>query len=1364
MLFFYVECETSLGKCSVGNQPLIKHKQYHSEDLVIAGISSQIYMISQKVTFTTNPSNELVDDFLFYMQNYQHILALELAIKEINGNAWILPNITLGIHISNSYILARWIYLASMELLSTKGRFIPNYKCDLKDNVISVIAGHNAYIGQFMSNILSIYKIPQLIYGSAAELDDNIEAPFFHQLFPNEDLQIMGIIQLLLHFQWKWIGLIVQNPERGKRFIQNRLDIFSQKGICFDFMEEMPKESVANDIEVQLNGYVTLCKVIMKSTANVVIIYCKNEDMPFFGMLPYISEYEDMPMKRKDKVWIMPAQMEFTSLSFQRNRRLDFIHGALSLAVSSKEILGFRKFIQMRKPTSEEEDSLTRLFWEHAFECSFANAMLDEDRGKECTGEEALETLPESVLETSLTGQSYSVYNAIYALAHALQAMLSSKAKRRKRGNAWDLRTLNQELWQFHRCLRTVSFNNSAGEMVSFDERGELATGFDIINWVTFPNQSYHRIKVGNIAPMAPPDKLLTISAEEIIWPTMFNQVPVSVCNAHCLSGYSRIKREGKPFCCYDCLPCPEGKISNKTDADDCFPCSEDQFPNKAHNICLPKWITFLSYEESLGISLTTIAFFFSLISAVVLGIFIKEQDTPIVKANNRNLTYILLTALLLSFLCTLLFIGQPDQVKCLLRQTAFGIIFSVALSCILGKTTIVVLAFMATKPGSKMRKWVGKRLANAIVLSCSLMQLIICMVWLAISPPFPDSDKHSMVEEIVLQCNEGSTTMFYLVLGFMGLLAAISFTLAFLARNLPDSFNEAKFITFSMLVFCSVWVSFVPTYLSTKGKYVVAVEIFSILASAAGLLGCIFSPKCCIIVLRPEKRRKLEITHRDHSSSQRTEKNGKKIWILIQNYQHILAFLFAIKEINENSQLLPNITLGFHIYNSYFLASWTYMATLQLLSAPGRFVANYKCDVKKNPIAVIGGPNTDVSLFMANILSIYKFPQLVYGSAPEINQRNSHTFFHKMFPNPNLQYMGIIHLLLFFGWKWIGVIFLADDNGESFAQNVLPMFYDSGVCFDFEEHFPRTTFSSDIANTVDEWLGMFKVLMKSTATVVIIHGEIQTMIFLRLLLHVPEYEHVAMETQAKVWILTAQMEFTSLPFQRSWDINFIHGAISFAVHSKEVSGFQKFLQNEKLVSEKEDGFIKEVWQQAFECSFHNSIVDEERKKPCTGEEKLETLPRSVFEINISALSYSIYNSVHAVAHALASAHSTHLRDRRGQNSGKWKPLKLSSWQLHDYLRSVSFNNSAGEQISFDQNMELEAGFDIINWVTFPNQSFVRVKIGGIQPQLPAAKAFTINEETIVWPREFNQVLPIDIKYSVLFSILECFKVNSTHE
>ncbi|XP_058038490.1 vomeronasal type-2 receptor 26-like [Ahaetulla prasina] len=409
----------------------------------------------------------------------------------------------------------------------------------------------------------------------------------------------------------------------------------------------------------------------------------------------------------------------------------------------------------------------------------------------------------------------------------------------------------------------SVRFNNSVGEKISFDTNGEFIGGFDIINWITFSNQSFARVKVGVIDPTAPADKFFNISVDSITWPVGFNQaLPLSLCNDPCERGYSKVKKEGKLFCCYDCHLCPEGKISKQKDIDDCSACPEDQYPNPRKNMCIPKWITFLSYQEPLGISLTVLSLCFSLMTTLVITVFMKHKDTPIVKANNRNLTYTLLFSLLLSFLCVFLFVGRPNTIVCLLQQPAFGLIFSVAVSCVLAKTFVVVLAFMTTNPGSRLKKWVGRRMVSFILLSCSLIQICVCAVWLITSPPYPDFDTQSMSEEVILECNEDSV-MFYCVLGFMGFLALLSFSAAFLARNLPDSFNEAKFITFSMLVFCSVWLCFIPTYLSTRGKYMLAVEIFSMISSSAGLLVCIFLPKCFIIVMRPELNDKHQLMKR---------------------------------------------------------------------------------------------------------------------------------------------------------------------------------------------------------------------------------------------------------------------------------------------------------------------------------------------------------------------------------------------------------------------------------------------------------------------------------------------------------------------
>ncbi|XP_051061068.1 vomeronasal type-2 receptor 116-like [Phodopus roborovskii] len=770
--------------------------------------------------------------------NYQYLLTSYFAVEEINKDANLLPNVTLGFHLYNALNSHRKTLEGPLMWLSGRSEFIPNYKCRTQHKALAIVAGIRPEFSAAIGTLLELYKIPQVSYGVFdSVLSDKDTFPSLYQMSPKHTALTKRVISLLLHFGWKWVGLIVAEDLKGMEFLSELKAEIASVDICVAFIETIPA-----NWKLQMMSGGGLLNLNQHTKVNVYVFYGDRDDVLFFCIINGI-------MSKRKKVWIMakPHFVFLESAFVERNIMMSFFEGSFSFS-KNINIPGFKHFLEALTPSQYPGDLYFHKFWLDNFFCSPPPLLCTNNIP--CPLNTSLKTKQGKHLMIT-SESSVSIWNAMYAVAHALHEMLL-----RKTGIEFHKDTNQDRLlpWQLHPFLRKIQFTNAAGDQICFDENKNHVEKYDVQNFLGNTNNDSFLVKVGEFVSKSLQDQGLFINEVLIKWPRYFNKTPQSVCTQSCGPGFWKFVEEERPACCFSCVVCPERHISNQTDQQECMPCPIQEYPNTERNNCLPKSVTFLSLEDSLGMALVCTALCFSVSTTVVWGIFLKHQDSPIVKANNRTLSFILLISLLLCFLCSFLFIGQPSTASCILQQITFALAFTLALSTVLAKSITVILAFSLIKPGRTMRRLFVSGIYNSVIPLCVLIQLTLLGVWMGTSPPYVEADAHSAYSYIIILCNKGSVTSFYCVLAYLGILALGSFTVAFLGRDLPGTFNEAKLLTFSMLVFCSVWVTFLPVYHSTNDKAMVAVEVFSILASSAGLLGCIFFPKCYIILLRPDK------------------------------------------------------------------------------------------------------------------------------------------------------------------------------------------------------------------------------------------------------------------------------------------------------------------------------------------------------------------------------------------------------------------------------------------------------------------------------------------------------------------------------
>ncbi|XP_075433984.1 extracellular calcium-sensing receptor-like [Ascaphus truei] len=813
----------------------------HGDVLIGAVIALHVDVVYLETIFTETPRQEACK--IFYSEGYKQFQAMKFTLEEINRRQDILPNLTLGFQIYDSCVILKKELDGTLKMLTGQNQGIPNFCCREKPPLAAIIGHSRSTYSILMAHILGLYRYPQIShYSTSSLLSDRTQFPSFFRTVPSDAFQSQGMAQLVLYFGWTWVGLVALGDDYGQQGIQLIKQEILKAGACVAFTEYI----IANRVDKNAPH---LASVIRESTAKAVVVFCNDVDI-----VPLLNEM--LKQKVTGKIFVASEAWSISNILLM-DKYSTILSGCIGFAFHSTKMTGFRGYLNSIHPVNTPGDTWTKMFWEEAFGCKFLDqrnltGSLDNP-AKLCTGNESLESIQNSYNDVSSLRGLSNLYTTNYIIAKALHDLQTCQEGRGPfyNGSCADIQSFKP--WQLLHYIQNVRVRLSNGREVFFDRNGDPPVVYDIVNWQLGADGMMRQVMVGSYDTAASDGNTFNINTSAVMWTSGTRQVPQSVCSQSCPPGLRRVLRRGEPVCCFQCVPCPQGEISNQTDSVECSMCPWDMWPSLQKDICLSKAIEFLSYEEPLGATLAATSIFSSIIPVSIFGLFICYRTTPIVRANNYTLSGLLLMSLSLCFLCALAFIGYPQPEKCLLRQAAFGMVFALCVSCILAKTIMVVFAFMATKPGSMLRKWTTPMVSYMIIVFCSFLQFLVCISWLVLSPPFHENNIQTKPGVIIAECNEGSPTAFWCMLGYLGLLSTISFIVAFLARQLPGNFNEAKFITFSMLAFLSVWVSFIPASLSARGKYTVAMEVFAILSSSWALVVCMFVPKCFIILFRPD-------------------------------------------------------------------------------------------------------------------------------------------------------------------------------------------------------------------------------------------------------------------------------------------------------------------------------------------------------------------------------------------------------------------------------------------------------------------------------------------------------------------------------
>ncbi|XP_073792308.1 metabotropic glutamate receptor 7 isoform X1 [Danio rerio] len=770
--------------------------------------------------------------------------AMLYALDQINSDDELLPNITLGARVLDT--CSRDTYALEQSLTFVQA-LIQKDTSDVRctngeppvfvkpEKVVGVIGASASSVSIMVANILRLFQIPQISYASTApELSDDRRYDFFSRVVPPDSFQAQAMVEIVKSMGWNYVSTVASEGSYGEKGVEAFMQISrGAGGICIAQSLKIPHDHKQGDFDKIIR------QLLETRHARAVIIFANDEDIR--GILN--------ATKSADKVghflWIGSDSWGAKNSPIQGLE--DAAVGAITILPKRATIAGFDAYFTSRTLENNRRNVWFAEFWEENFNCKLMSSSKREDTSRKCTGQERIGI--DSKYEQE--GKVQFVIDAVYAMAHALHKMQKEFCPDQS-GICEEMEHAGGK--KLLKSIRSVSFNGSAGTMVVFNNNGDAPGRYDLFQYQMNINNTPGYKVIGQWT------ENLQLNMDEMQWPNGEMEIPSSVCSLPCKTGQRKKMVKGMP-CCWHCEPCDGYQY--QYDETSCKLCAYNMRPNPNRTACQPIPIVKLEWHSPWAVISVFLAMLGIIATIFVMATFIRYNDTPIVRASGRELSYVLLTGIFLCYIITFVMIATPDVAVCSFRRIFLGLGMCISYAALLTKTNRIYRIFEEGKKSVTPPKLISPTSQLAITSSLISVQLLGVLIWFGVDPPntIIDYDEQKTINPEkargVLKCDI-TDLQIICSLGYSILLMVTCTVYAIKTRGVPENFNEAKPIGFTMYTTCIVWLAFIPIFFGTAQSaeklYIQTTTLtISMNLSASVALGMLYMPKVYVIIFHPE-------------------------------------------------------------------------------------------------------------------------------------------------------------------------------------------------------------------------------------------------------------------------------------------------------------------------------------------------------------------------------------------------------------------------------------------------------------------------------------------------------------------------------